>query len=412
MNCINQENLQNQTNLQNQEKLVKSFNQYCGNGVINKNKAVESLKVLSKNGEKLATAILLFKESSICNSDKMYQLMEFCIKNIDKYTNNYKSIVYFIFGELHHYGIGTIQNFKKAHEYYLDSSELGCSNSLISLSSMYNKGQGVEINHKKAINILKHAIELENSTAMVKLGIMYQDGIGCVLDHEMAFNMFIRAAKMGNAKAMGSIGYMYECGLGRERDMRKSINFYKASLAYGDLNAMNNLGKLYYFGIGVPKNTETGIYMFETASKRNNINATYNLAKIYSCDVHSNYKTSVQLFEKCINMGLLDALHDLGIMYLKGKGVGKDPETAMKYLYESYNNKSNEKEIYNVVKTENICWNQKYYKFWPNRNALDSQISTILLISKFRCMSDNKNVQFFVKGICMIVVEYLCYISK
>jgi len=58
-----------------------------------------------------------------------------------------------------------------------------------------------------------------------------------------------------------------------------------------------------------------------------------------------------------------------------------------------------------------IVWKTYLHKFWPTKNNIENKIIVLLLISKKRNTS-KINMKWMVKGITMIIIEYVVTLQK
>ena len=95
--------------------------------------------------------------------------------------------------------------------------------------------------------------------------------------------------------AKGALGDCYLSGKGVPEDKPRALELYREAVAAGDLRAMNRLGDiLHNMGSEAVKKNQSGKAYFDEAFR---------------------------LFTKASERGSLDALGNLGVLYLKGEGV-------------------------------------------------------------------------------------------
>jgi TPR repeat protein len=130
-------------------------------------------------------------------------------------------------------------------------------------------------------------LEEGNIYALSLLGIMYVNGEYILQDSLKAFEYYSKYAKKGEARGLANLGIAYFNGYYIQTDLSKAAELFKRS-AEGDYT----LGQYYYAqalfnGYGTDKNLERAAEWYEKASSDN-----------------------------------IDAMNELGMMYLYGIGVG------------------------------------------------------------------------------------------
>ena len=103
-------------------------------------------------------------------------------------------------GWMHAYGIGTLQDYEQAVNWYRKSAEQGFVHAQFNLGNMYLRGDGVE------------------------------------KDDSLAFTWFIKAAEQGDAASQYNLGRMYVLGKGVVANMSEAKHWIKKAFENNDKN--------------------------------------------------------------------------------------------------------------------------------------------------------------------------------
>jgi TPR repeat protein len=130
-----------------------------------------------------------------------------------------------------------------------------------------------------------------------------------------------------------------------------------------------------------------------------------------------NMKKSIELYEKAANLRNYDAMNELGKIYKDGveNVIEKDTEKAVLYFYKSFKEGKLNYALDNLQKTLelNVTWKREFHIYWPSSPLLFSQVFVLIILSKFRSFSLFPFVsQFFVKGVTMKIIQFLCHFQQ
>ncbi len=145
------------------------------------------------------------------------------------------------------------------------------------------------------------------------------------------------AANAKDAAAMTLLGELYNQGLGIRQDAVKAAEWYRLAAAQGDAHAMAALGLMAIDGRGGAKDAKAGRRWLEQASEKGDPTAAYNLALIVLSSEGDQAKAAA-LFRKAAEGEIAAAQHNLGVMYLQGRGVAKDPAKAAEWFRRAADN--------------------------------------------------------------------------
>ena len=162
-------------------------------------------------------------------------------------------------------------------------------------------------------------------------------------DHiKTAIDYYRKSASLGYAEAFNSLACLYEDGDGVQKDEREACALFYMAAQKGSSHGKFNLARCYEWGIGTKQSWASAVEWYEKAAKHNNIDAIYNLGLIYlngregSLDsIAVDYTKAYAYLKKATELGDSDAKAYLGIMYYNGFGVARSFDKALKYYKES-----------------------------------------------------------------------------
>lgn len=198
--------------------------------------------------------------------------------------------------------------------------------------------------HDNAIPYLKRSIKHNNNPyAWNDLAVIYEKEGQYKDAHECYLKSIENGAKMG----FTNIGLMYEHGLGIKKNYDKAKEFYNSGIKAKDSRSYNRMASLYMRGVGVEKNIEKGITLIKKGAKieqengYSSIHNTSDLAYYYSQGIGTRYspKKAADLWKILADYGDLNALYNLSVALLKGKGIERNVPQAISILIDLAINK-------------------------------------------------------------------------
>ncbi len=179
---------------------------------------------------------------------------------------------------------------------------------------------------------LEAAAELKVRSAQMALGEMLR-----VSDPSAALKWFVAAADQGQTEAMVYAGQMQASGQGvSSPDFVSAAKWFTKAADGQDADGMYFLAECYLSpdsSKGVVRNPQRAFELLNTAATlRNHTRAMNSLGDIYKKGipgvVEPDYAKAFDFFSKASAGGLLDAQGNLGVLYMNGQGVEKDPVKA------------------------------------------------------------------------------------
>ena len=254
-----------------------------------------------------------------------------------------RSYVWYRIGKMHCYGLGTEQDYEKAFQWFLKSSQEGNKFAQYSLANLYYYGNGVEKDLSQAFLWYQKSASQGQPYASYAAAQMYSKG-EYVAENKETAQRYYKAALSGfleleskdqaDDNLFYKIGVMYKNGLGTEADISKAIDYFKRSAEMNNKNGLYEYGKALIQGNHIEADLEKGLECVEKAMKLKNSNAKRFFALEYISGEHFSQDIEKGLFmlTECADKGDSFACFQLGQFYLKGEIVTQDLERAEKYL--------------------------------------------------------------------------------
>jgi uncharacterized protein len=136
-----------------------------------------------------------------------------------------------------------------------------------------------------------------------------------------------------DAAAMTLVGELYNQGLGIPGNPTKAVEWYRLAAARGDAHALAALGLMALDGRGMAADQKQGRAWLEQAAANGEPTAAYNVALLnLSSGNPADLARAVELLRKAADAEIGDAQHALGVLYLQGRGIGRDPAEAARWF--------------------------------------------------------------------------------
>ncbi|KAI8886565.1 HCP-like protein [Backusella circina FSU 941] len=181
----------------------------------------------------------------------------------------------------------------------------------------------------EALKYFKKAVEYGHTTAEYELAVIYL-GRGYI---DKAETHLINLEGQGSSNVYYQLGKLY---IHYKPDIERGINYLQRSTKMGNVMASDSLGLIYKEGKYLPQNYTKALDYFEKGAKKGYSESQFNLAVLYQ--TLRNYLQAADWYEKSVKNGNKEAKFQLGMMYLKGEGVPRHKEMALKYLKEFVEN--------------------------------------------------------------------------
>jgi len=158
-----------------------------------------------------------------------------------------------------------------------------------------------------------------------------------------AFAWYCAAAARGNAPAMTQAGLMVSNGAGVAQDYTQAAAWFQMAATAGDPAGKTCLAECYLYGTGVKKDENHAIDLLEDAVAGGDARAMNLLGTCFHQGTGGHprdYDQAFKLFSRAHELGFEDAAGNLGVLYMNGDGVYRDPHKAVNLFDEGAQNGS------------------------------------------------------------------------
>ena len=245
-----------------------------------------------------------------------------------------------LLGDCYYDGIGVAIDHKTAFKFYKRAADLGNQEAAELVAHCYVYGDGVPANFKEAMNYCVLSAQKGDKNAQVSLGNRYYKGDGFRRNYHRALYWYQEAAKQEDPYGLKNAADMFLVGEGCKKDVNRAIDYYLRAIKAYNYDAAYPLGEIYASGKkGLKKDYALAVKYYELAYLNNDdVDAAYAYAELVSKGkgVESpDYTKALRAYEFAANEGHLPSIKKTGEYYLKGIGVNKDYECALRYYLEA-----------------------------------------------------------------------------
>jgi len=258
---------------------------------LDKDEIIETYKIAIKHNEVDAMHALAYYLLSLGNNNSVreyFKYLQMAINiNHEEALSDINGIGQILIG----YRNTDLKGLNKIIEFLLDKAENGDSEAFYQLSILYDHEDNLR-DEIKSMKYAKLAADLGHETAQYTFAFYSE----FLKEYSQAFNYYLLAANQGNTDATYHLGLLYKLGLGTDQDFNKAFQCFKNSLLHQ---------RQAYLEYAV---------LDEVLEFLNNFN---------------NQKKAL---EKKANLGDIDSLYKLGIIYEYSKDVTQD----LNYAFDCY----------------------------------------------------------------------------
>jgi len=149
-----------------------------------------------------------------------------------------------------------------------------------------------------------------------------------------ALKWFIAAGNQGQTEAMVQAGLMLSNGNGVERpDLKEAAGWFSKAASGGDRYGIALMGECLLYGTGVDMDPKRAVEMLNAAAVLNEPHALNTLGSVYRNGIGDlikpNNEKAARFYARAMDLGLWDAQANLGVLYMIGEGVEKNPKKAV-----------------------------------------------------------------------------------
>ena len=246
------------------------------------------------------------------------------LKLLDKQTSGWQhSYICYRVGKMYDKGLGTVQDYKAAREYYEKAGENRFA--YFSLGNMYKFGSGVEVDMTMAVSYYEKALACKGDMpfASYALGQAYELGQGVKADEQKAVQHYTQALtgftaiyeKSHEDSISYRLGTMYLKGKGTDVDLAKAEKYLLESADNGNNQAQYQLGKLRL----AQDRIDEAEQLFIKSAEKGNVYSAFSLGRIYMTEENRDDSKAEQFLKQYL-AGSDDKLgigeYALGKLYL------------------------------------------------------------------------------------------------
>lgn len=245
-----------------------------------------------------------------------------------------------LLGEAHLYGIGIPANQTVAQEWFTRAADKKNPAACVNLGKIiWKNSQRIAESRDGAAALFDVAVKSDDPAAIQAVGIHYIENRYMNVGYgEYGLSLLVRAAEAGAVESMLFLAKVHREGLAGRQDQTQAVAWYKRAAEAGSVQAADKLITAYELGEGVLKNTEESekwrAWRAEYAVIGANLSAGEfklkpNAAGKVEMDVEIGAVTNAA------KTGDAVACHNLGLAYLKGIGVSRNPVLAREWFEKS-----------------------------------------------------------------------------
>ena len=251
-------------------------------------------------------------------------------------------------GKMYDKGLGTVQDYKAAREYYEKAGENRFA--YFSLGNMYKFGSGVDVDMTMAVSYYEKALACKGDMpfASFNIGQAYELGQGVKADEQKAAKYYAQALagftaiyeKSHEDSISYRLGTMYLKGKGTDFDLKKAEKYLLESADNGNNQAQYQLGKLRL----AQDRIDEAEQLFIKSAEKGNVYSAFSLGRIYMTEEKRDDSKAEQFLKQYL-AGSDDELgigeYALGKLYLSQDRIDEAEQLLIsssekENLYASY----------------------------------------------------------------------------
>ena len=148
-------------------------------------------------------------------------------------------------GTLFERGLGVVQDFNEAIQWFTRAADLGSVNAHSVLGLLHHRGLIPSTHPSKAFHHYSQAAFQGHPLSLYNLGRCFQEGFGCVRDNQQAYHCFLAAADQEFDKAILALAICHEFGIGVDCDLQQAVHWYVKAAVMGLQEARLRLIPIY-----------------------------------------------------------------------------------------------------------------------------------------------------------------------
>ena len=187
---------------------------------------------------------------------------------------------------------------------------------------------------------LKHYAKQGDPIAQNELGSCYYKGNYVEKDYYEAIRWFRAASNQGMPMAQHNMGVCYATGNGFPQNFKQAVAYFKLAAEQGFAPSEYCLACALFDGVGTTRDIPTAISWFKKAAEHNSLEAMNELGNIYlngkmGLDFDTTY--AYQWIKQAAYHGYAESQYQLGLFYKDGIMVKKDMSLAIQWIKKAAN---------------------------------------------------------------------------
>ncbi|MGZ8913827.1 MAG: SEL1-like repeat protein [Methylobacter sp.] len=223
-------------------------------------------------------------------------------------------------------GKGTKPNEAEAMKWFKKAADHNETIAQIELAKMYKKQNNI----KETVYWLREAATGGDASAQYKLCAEYHFGKLIEKNFYKAFEWCQKAADKGHIEAQSQLGTYYLYGKGTKPNEAEAMKWFKKAADHNETIAQIELAKMYE----KQNNIKEAVYWLQKAATGGgDASAQYSLCNLYhfSKFIETDLYKAFGWCRKAAVQGLMEAQHDLGLMY--GQALGTQQDIVRAYAW-------------------------------------------------------------------------------
>lgn len=160
------------------------------------------------------------------------------------------------------------------------------------------------------------------------LGLLHESGLLGEVDRQAALDWYRAAAGRGLAAAQTRLARMLASGEGVEADLELATDLLMKAAQAGYAPAQFNLAVAYERGEGLPLDPDLAAMWYQRAATQGLPEATYAMGRLAMAAGGTAAAEAMGWYRAAAEAGLAEAANNLGLLFERGQGVGRDVTAA------------------------------------------------------------------------------------
>ncbi|WP_158090105.1 tetratricopeptide repeat protein [Kiloniella majae] len=219
---------------------------------------------------------------------------------------------------------------KKALEYFSKACLGGSENHCLKSGQKYFNNDDA-----KAVQLWLKACRADYFQTCSNLGFMYSKGKGVTKNYKEALYYLNKSCNDTVSVGCKHLGVLYSLGEGVPQSDEKAAEYYKKSCDAGNGPGCFNLAGFYLEGRYLAYDADKALKLYEDSCGVNYVDSCFLVAYLFDEGVHfeADYLFAIKMYEAlCNNLLHGESCHNLGTMYLEGRGVEPNDSKAISYF--------------------------------------------------------------------------------